>query len=309
MEGVLERLKSRRNRESTRANYLAIWRSFNVFLIKLDRKPDTWEERLSLFGAYLVNKGLQSSTIKSYFSAIKCILFDDGYECDGTKMLLNTLIKACKLANDRVKTRLPIQIRLMEILLFELQRIFDNQPYLELLYKTMVIVAYYGMFRVGELATGRHPVRAKDVHIGVNKNKMLFILYSSKTHGLESKPQKVKIQQQITEDGDSSFGKRLFCPFELARQYLSERGNYVSDTDPFFVYRNNEPVTPTQFRKILRLALRRVNLNDRLYDVQSLRIGRATDMVTVFNYSITDVKSAGRWTSNTVYKYIRSFQF
>ena len=305
MENVLERLKSHTNRDSTRANYLAIWRNFNNFIIKLDRKPDNWEDRASLFGAYLVQKGLQSSTVKSYFSAIKCILTEDGYIWNDQKVVLSTLVKACKLSNDRIKTRLPIQIRLLEILLFELQRMYSDQPYLEVMYKTMFIICYYGMFRVGEITAGTHVIKAKDVHIGSNKNKILFILYSSKTHNIGGKPQKIKISQ----NDNSKNGKRFFCPFNLARQYLQHRGNYVEDNEQFFIFRDRSPVTPEQFRSTLRCALQRVNLDSLLYDVMSLRSGRATDMVTVFGYSITETKIAGRWKSNTVYKYVRSFEF
>ena len=305
MEEVLEKLKCAKNRDSTKANYLAIWRNFNNFLIKLDKKPNHWEDRIALFGAYLVNKGVQSATLKSYFSAIKGILVDDGYIWCDTKIVLSSLVKACKLSNDRIKTRLPIQIRLLEILLFETERMFEKQYYLEILYKTMLIIGYYGMLRVGEITTGTHPVRAKDVHIGRNKNKMLFILYTSKTHGYESKPQKVKIQQNV----QVTPGKRYFCPFTLARHYLQLRGNYGSDNEPFFIFRDKEPVKPEQLRRTLRSLISRVNLDDSLYDVQSLRIGRATDMVTVFGYSVSDTKSAGRWRSNTVFKYIRSYEF
>ena len=107
MEHILESLKTKKNRKSTNENYLAIWRSFNKFIIKLDRKPNAWEDKLSLFGAHLVDKGLQSSTLRSYFSAIKCTLVDDGYPWDDSKVLLGTLTKACKIVNDRVRTRLP----------------------------------------------------------------------------------------------------------------------------------------------------------------------------------------------------------
>ena len=70
-----------KNRQSTKENYLAIWRHFNKFLIKLDRRPPLWEDRVSLFSAYLIeHRKVQSSTLRSYISAIKRILTDDGYE-------------------------------------------------------------------------------------------------------------------------------------------------------------------------------------------------------------------------------------
>ena len=68
-------------RKSTTDNYLGIWRSLNKFSLNLDdRLTGSWEEKTALFGAYLVECGIQSSTLKSYFSAIKHVLKLDGYE-------------------------------------------------------------------------------------------------------------------------------------------------------------------------------------------------------------------------------------
>ena len=288
------------------ANYHSIWRIFNGFLIKLDKRPDSWEDRLTLFGAYLVNKGLQSSTLKSYFSAIKCVLREDGYIVNNEKLLLGTLTRACKLVNDQVTTRLPIQGKLLELILFEVERAMQQQPYLESLYKAIFCLGYYGLFRVGELATGSHPIKAANVHIGENKDKMLFILYSSKTHGAESRPQKVKItSNRISQDKNKI--TRFFCPFSIVRQYLALRGSsYINENEPFFIFRDRRPVTPSQIRIILKHSLSSLNLNPNLYGFHSLRIGRATDMVLRFNYSVQAAKFAGRWRSSIVYKYIRS---
>ena len=44
IERVIEQLKSQCVRESTIQNYLAIWRQFNQFLVKLDKKPKDWED-------------------------------------------------------------------------------------------------------------------------------------------------------------------------------------------------------------------------------------------------------------------------
>ena len=43
------------------------------------------------------------------------------------------------------------------------------------------------------MTESQHVVKAKDVHIGINKDKLMFVLHSSKTHGKGTKPQIVKI--------------------------------------------------------------------------------------------------------------------
>ena len=90
MELILDRLRSKTTRNTTVKNYYQIWCQFNKFVIRLDQKPTTWEDRLALYGAYLVDKGTQSSTLKSYFSAIKKILEMNEYEFKMKTLLLNT---------------------------------------------------------------------------------------------------------------------------------------------------------------------------------------------------------------------------
>ena len=90
-------------------NYIGIWRQLNKFVINLDSRMNlSWEDKTALVGAHLVEGGVQSTTLKSYFSAIKFILKQDGYQWDDTKMLISSLIKGCKLENDSLKIRLPI---------------------------------------------------------------------------------------------------------------------------------------------------------------------------------------------------------
>ena len=200
MKRILEKLKALRNRRSTINHYHQIWKQFNDFVIRLDVKPSSWECRTALFCAYLVEKGNKSETLKSYVSAIKNVLLVDGYKWDDSLIVLETITKACRLLNDTVLNRFPIHIGMLEMILFEIQRMFPEDIYRELLFKTIFIVSYYGMLRISEAVTDfqnrhslDHAVKAVNVHIGQNKPKMMLVLYSSKTHGKESRPQKVKI--------------------------------------------------------------------------------------------------------------------
>ena len=86
---------------------------------------------MSLFGTYLFDQGVQSSTLKSYYSAIKSTLVDDGYKWSDDIVVLHSLTKACKKKNDRLMPWLPIHNKLLEMLLFELECIFATQPFLE----------------------------------------------------------------------------------------------------------------------------------------------------------------------------------
>ena len=308
MQGILDRLKYKQTRQSTTDNYLSIWKHFNKFVIKLDCRDNiSWEEKTALFGAYLVDDGVQSSTLKSYFSAIKYILKQDGYEWDDNKAILSSLIKSCKIENDTLKVRLPIQKGLFEMLLFELERLYgsgNQQPYLELMYKVIFCLAYYGMMRVGELTWSPHTLKASNVHISGNKDKIMLVLYTSKTHGTESSPQRIKIS--AVQESKAYKCKRLFCSVKAVTRFMTVRGNYDNTNDQFFVFVDGSPVKPKNFRATLRELLNRLGLNALLYDVHSFRIGRTCDLAK-FGYSIEQIKSFGRWKSNAVYTYLKNW--
>ena len=275
VNSVLNRLRKNQTRDSTIKNYLSIWRHLNKFIISLDCKDNLcWEEKTALFGTYLVDGGVQSSTLKSYFSAIKFILKQDGYQWDEKNALLSSLVKGCRLENDKVKIRLPIQKGLLELLLFKIDRKFmgpnitNQQPYLVCMYQTLFPLAYYGKLRVGELTLGSHTVKADGVNIGHGKDKVMIALYTSKTHGEESEPQKIKI---FADQSRQNKQKRFFCPVQLLIQYMAMRGEYILDRDQFFVFRNSSPVKPWNFRTTLRSLLTDLGLDASLYDVHSAR--------------------------------------
>ena len=305
VERIVNGLIGKQHRDSTAKTYLSVWRQFNKFVIILDRKPKLWEDRTTLFIGYLVDRGMQSTTVKSYVSAINKTLITDGYEWDDNLVLARALAKACRLINDRVTTRLPIHCSLMETLLFEVERYFSsrNQWYLEILYKTLFALCYYGLMRVGEVTKSPHVLKAKNVHMTANKKKLLLILYSSKTHGMANRPQKIKITSNRNEKS-GHYAHRYFCPFNLMKHYMHIRGGYKDDNEQFFIFRDGSPVLPSHVRKVFKTLIYNLGLEGHLYGMHSFRIGRTTDLIK-FGYSIEEIKLMGQWRSNVIFKYIR----
>ena len=79
------------------------------------------------------------------------------------------------------------------MLLFELECYFGGsnpQPYLEIMYKALFCLTYYGMLRVGEVSLSTHTLKAANIHVGHNKDKLMVTMYTSKTHGKEPGPRK-----------------------------------------------------------------------------------------------------------------------
>ena len=280
--------------------------------------PLLWEDRTCLYCTHLIcEKGLQSSTVRSYISGIKSVLTTDGYEWDDGKMLLNTLTRSCKAKNDRVKTRLPIQRGLLEMVLFEIRRRYSEQPYLEALYIAAYLLAYYGLLRVGEITWGPHTIKAVDIHkarMGTPKRRLCLILHSSKTHDKSMPPQKIKIHGcesiEIThEQSQESFTirdkrKQHFCPVEWTQKFIEMRDPIISEDENLFVFRDNSQLEAKHLRNLLREILSGFDLDPSLYDTHSFRIGRATDLFKS-GVDIEKIKHLGRWKSNAVYKYLR----
>ena len=92
--------------------------------------------------------------------------------------------------------------------------------YLVILYKAILAMAYYGLFRIGELTMSPHVIRVKEVHLATNKRKMLFVLRSSKTHSKANLPQTIKI---ISNPVKTQRKTANFCPYHLLTEYLSIR--------------------------------------------------------------------------------------
>ena len=283
-------------------------------MVRLDIRPESWEERMALFAAYLVEEGIQSSTLKSYISAIKSILRLEKIKWNDQKIELHTIVRACKIKNDQISVRLPMKKGLLKLILFETERLFRDgnsvQPYLECLYKVLFSLVYYGLMRVGELTLSPHTLKAKDMHIGSNKDKVLMILHSSKTHGKESAPQQIKITANAINESINEPLKRfndsrgIFCPFELIRQFTNYRGSYMNDQEPFFVFQGHTPVRPENMRKTLKKILSRLGLQSHLYNCHSFHSGRSCNLFK-YGFSVDEIRCIGRWRSKAVYKYLK----
>ena len=160
----------------------------------------------------------------------------------------------------------PFTGNLLNIILDDVTLFLDSnqgQQYLAKLYRAMFAVSYYGLLCIWEITSGDHPILAKDMQVATNKNKMLLILRTSKTHWKDNKPQLVKII--------SSKHKRnsKYCPFKILRDYITLRGNRTSINEVFFIFRDKSPVKPYHFRQMLQIILRHNKYNAKLYNTMS----------------------------------------
>ena len=291
------------HRPSTKDNYLMVWRQFNEFFIKLDFKPRNWEDRLTLFVAYLIKNKKQSSTVKSYISAVKAVLKMNRIKVTGDQYLLSSMVRACRLKNDRVKTRLPIGKKMLIKLLQQIEKSFSQQPYLRLLYQTMLSTMYHGLLRIREVTCGPHNILAKDVQIADNKKKFRLILRSSKTHGEYTNPQIIKVS---ATGGDAEANEpEYMCPYKLLRAYSQYRGPYQCDMESFFTLPDRVTlVKSAQLNACLKKIIKKSGYNSNHFRSHSFRIGRSCDLFKL-GLLVETIKKIRRWKSNTVYHYLK----
>ena len=103
--------------------------------------------------------------------------------------------------------------------------------------------------------------------------KLLFILWSSKTHGLGDKPQTVKIVGSTFESDDQ------LCPFKALTEYLGIRRKYKTEDEPFFVFSDHSPITATIYRKVLKDLITMNRLDCTKYRVNGMCAGRTSDLL------------------------------
>ena len=120
-------------------------------------------------------------------------------------------------------------------------------------------------------------------------------------HGKESRPQKIKISQEILSDKKRKF----FCPFVAVKNYMTLRGGYKNAREQFFVLSDKTPLRAQLVRNTLNDLIKNLGLDNTLYMMHSMRAGRATQLIQL-GYPIDVVKCLGRWKSNAIYKYIKT---
>lgn len=310
-EKVLEELELRAVEDSTLEVYMVAWRAINSFYCKLDNKPKPWEQRMSLFIAYMMKKRFEKATIQTYISGIKYVLRNILHvDVDDNAFRFTALIKAARYKNNKVSLRMPIKLGLLNTILEEVENVprLQNQPYLVALYRAMFAAAYYGLLRVGEM-TGKHAVLAKNMHIAKNKKKVQIRLWTAKNLKWGNWPQDIKIDGlhdcKLCYPNAKGQSSHRFCPVHILDTYNAMRERTAGDKR-FFSFKSGIPVSGHAFRRTLKQVLSQIGLGDILtrYNRHSFRSGRASDLWKL-GFSLSDIKYIGRWKSNSVFKYLK----
>lgn len=256
-----------------------------------------------LYAAALVEDGKAPATIKTYISGIRQVLLLDGVKFSDRSFELKAIIRASKLVNNRINVRMPITKPILTAVLKQLDIRYDQQPYLLAMYRAMMVAAYYGMLRVGEITSGTHALKAQHVIRTRRKTGHKYVLgirlylRSSKTHGIGDYPQSVDIRADKNDTLD---------PAQIIEEFGQMRDEFGKNIPEFFVFRDGTPVSALQYRRVLKEMLKAAGFQPAMYNAHSSRKGRAQDLYKM-NWDIVHIRRQGRWSPSSmcVFNYLR----
>ena len=165
----------------------------------------------------------------------------------------------------------------------------------------MFLVAFYGLFRRGELASqstrfARSVVQYSNltflflqgqVQLGAN------ITITQYKHNASRRPFDIL----LAKDDSSSF-----CPATALYHYCNIRGNCPG---PLFCHGDQTPISVPQFNVALQQCLSYCGLDSSRYKTHSFRIGGACHAAEKC-YSDAQIRALGRWKSDAFKVYLRS---
>ena len=252
---------------------------------------------LALFISYLCAKGLAPATINSYLSAIAYVHKLKGL-ADPTKTFLIEKLRVAIGRRSKADIRLPISRPLLYKLANALTHT-NPSAYQRCLYTCIFMVAFYGFFRIGELACKQisqrdQVVRFENVTFLMQGNAIqsVKIVITRFKHNTDNRPFTIIIDRQPAEQ---------HCPVQCLINYLKLRGY---SQGPLFALANGDPITVTQFNRQLQLALSFCGLDSSRYKSHSFRIGAAC-YAAEKGLSDAQIRTLGRWNSDAFKIYIR----
>ena len=281
--------------QSTLFTYTKCWKKFLAFLLyhgftsALPAPP----EHIALFVASLFNEGKSLSTIRTNLSAISCHLKFKNLPDNSKHFIVIRMLKGIKNVEKKKPSLLPITFPILAKLINTLS-LYTHDVFLRTLLKSMFLLCYHACLRVGELTHSNnkeHALKIENIviHEAGLSNNITITLESFK----HSKSPAVFVLMPSQD--------RHLCPVGSLLDYLKLRS-----ASPGVLYRDirNRPISRYFFVKHLKSCLEFLNLDTKLYNSHSFRIGRASDLA-VQGTPESVIRQTGRWNSDAFLKYVR----
>ena len=288
--------------EGSKKIYQRAWNVYSKFSYRFGGSslPDLPLDQASvaLFISFLSASKFAPSTISSYISALSYAHKLKNLP-DPTKSFLIRKLLTAQSRRGSPDVRFPITLPVLHELVSSLSHT-NSTAYQRTLFAAMFLIAFYGFFRVGELA-----VKTKgSAHSVLQFTQLQFLPNAQETstakitisefkHNTSNRPFEILIQRV-----DST----PFCPLHALIQYTKIRG---SSNGPLFCFPDASPVTVSQFNTELRRCLIFCGLDSAHYKSHSFRIGAASHAAEM-GFTDAQIRTLGRWKSDAFRLYIRN---
>lgn len=249
---------------------------------------------IPLFISYLSFRKLAFSTIKSYLSAISYVHKIKGFH-DPTKSFLIQKLSTALSRQQSSDIRLPVTRPILHELLRSL-RFTNSSAFQRSLFSAMFLVAFYGLFRIGELAsksTRFAPSVVQYSNLTIVSRNEAKITISDYKHNSSRRPFDILLARDVSSP---------FCPVTSLLQYCKVRGNHPG---PLFCHADQTTISVHQFNVALQQCLSYCGLDISRYKSHSFRIGGACHAADQ-GYSDAQIRALGRWKSDAFKVYLRS---
>lgn len=281
-------------------SYRRAWSLFREFHTKF-YKTETLRLPLStaslaLFISFLDARKMAPSTILSYLSAIGFVHKMRGLHDPAKAFIIQKLLTSLS-RRKSCDVRLPISKPILHDLINSFQHT-NSSAAQRILFSAMFLMAFYGFFRIGELAAKSGcstVVQCENLRLLTSAGK----IHSAKITIRNFKHNTTNRPFDIVITGDDCLP---CCPVASLLQYCKIGGDQPG---PLFCQSDNRPISVNHFNSELRHCLAFCGLDPRRYKSHSFRIGAAF-LAAEKGFSDAQIRALGRWKSDAFKLYIRN---
>ena len=260
-------------------------------VVSLPQEPNT----VALFLVFLHRRGLKPTTIACYLSAIGYVHKLAGVPDPTQSAIVQKALTSLHYKHGTLDTRSPVTLNILQRLKDALNT--ASFPLFERAFMLAVMtVAFYGLFRIGELLVSvggilanSRVIQLEDVKFACNNMTISIRYYKHNIQGiLASIP--IAVQQAPNP-----------CPVQSLQAFIKLRGNKPG---PLFAFPSGVGIKRDYFDSRLKTLASLCHLNDSVFKGHSFRIGGAT-LAAAKGFSDAQIRALGRWRSDAFKKYIR----
>lgn len=297
LQSQLGRLLAASISENTKSLYSSALNNFYRVrnTVRLDQLWPVPIEHVLLFICHHAQVGSAPSTVSSYLSAVSYVHKLQNWQDPTACFIVRKAIEGLRRLKGSVDTRAPITYDILSLIHGKLSDICFS-VYEKLLFRAVFCLAFFGLFRVGELVytsakMAHRPLLMSDCQIKRDLKEIIIVLRQSKT---DQSGRSVTVVIPCIKDNK-------VCPVYNMHAFLKVRACH---SGYLFLHQNGLPLTRYQFGAVLQKCVVSLGLPLAHFKSHSFRIGGATTLA-MKGVPTETIKRLGRWKSHAFKTYIR----